>query len=176
MTTTRWLRLALLGGAAATILSCAEPTPLEVRGRFAAPQPGLIGDLAQRVGLLACTPLGYDSVTQTIGPGGGTLYVGPHALRVPAGALADTVSITAVAPSDTVNRVQLRPEGLTFLSPASLTMAYGNCNLLGAPLPPRIAYTTDALLILEYLQSVSNPIAQRVTGRLEHFSNYAVAW
>src|SRR5206468_12137398 len=63
--------------------------------------------------LLTCSPLAADSATQTIGDSGGTIYVGPHTLTIPPGALNDTVTITAVAPADTVNRVQFQPQGLT---------------------------------------------------------------
>ena len=43
-------------------------------------------------------------------------------------------------------------------------------------LPKRIAYTTDALSILELLASLDNPLARRVSADLDHFSTYAVAW
>jgi len=170
----RLLRAALLGAAAVLLLSCADPSPLGVD-----PRAGLFGlpDLPPPpVGLLQCTPLAYDSVTQTVGPEGGTLAVGPHTLLIPAGALDTAVSITAVAPPDTVNAVRFAPEGLTFQQPASLTMSYANCNLLGSLLPKQIAYTTDALQILEYLASVDDAWAQTVTGQLQHFSEYAIAW
>jgi hypothetical protein len=55
-------------------------------------------------------------------------------------------------------------------------MSYANCNLLGILLPKRIAYTTDQYRILEYLLSLDNLGARQVTGRLKHFSQYAVAW
>jgi len=136
----------------------------------------LVGSTVEEVGLLTCSPLPYDSVTQTIGPEGGTLYVGAHALSVPAGALDSAVSITAVAPSDTVNLVGFQPEGLVFLKAASLIMSYANCDLLGSTLPKKIAYVDDALAILYYLISVDDATTQTVTGRLEHFSEYALAW
>ena len=34
----------------------------------------------------------------------------------------------------------------------------------------------DALNILSYLLSIDNVLATKVTGRVDHFSNYAVAW
>jgi CheY-like chemotaxis protein len=174
MQRTRLLRAALLGAGAVLLLSCADPSPLGVD-----PRAGLFGlpDLTPPpVGLLQCTPLAYDSVTQTVGPEGGTLAVGPHTLSIPAGALDTAVSITAVAPPDTVNAVRFAPEGLTFQEPVLLTMSYANCDLLGSLLPKRIAYTTDALQILEYLASVDETWTQTVTGQLQHFSEYAIAW
>lgn len=155
-----------LAGLAVAVTSCREP----VRAPTA-----LLGE-ALPSGLLACTPLPYDSVTATVGPEGGTIQVGSHVLEIPAGALAAPVTITAVTPSDTVNQVRFQPEGLQFQHAAALTMSYANCSLLGDWLPHRIAYTTDALQILEYLLSVDNLPSRTVTGRLEHFSTYAVAW
>ena len=134
----------------------------------------LLGNLAKSGGLLACKPLGYDSVTQMIGPAGGVLKISKHKLVVPSGALSAVVSITAVAPADTVNRVALRPEGLTLSQPALLTMYYGNCTV--SPQSKQIAYTTDSLIILQYVPSFDTPTAKLVTGQLSHFSNYAIAW
>jgi hypothetical protein len=129
-------------------------------------------------GLLACDPLPYASAAQTIGPAGGTLVIGPHVLTVPAGGLAAPVEITGEAPVGTVNSVRLFPEGLQFATgkPAQLTLSYANCPLLGSLLPKRIAYTTDLLQILSYVLSVDDLLHKRVTGSLEHFSRYAVAW
>jgi hypothetical protein len=139
-------------------------------------EPSLIGTLGS--GLLACTPLPHAMTQQTVGPEGGTLVVGPHRLTIPAGALSTAVQITAEAPVGTVNSVRLTPEGLTFAAgkPATLTLSYANCPLLGQLLPKRIAYTTDLLAILSYVMSVDDLIAKRVSGTLAHFSRYAVAW
>jgi hypothetical protein len=150
-------------------LPTASPTP--------SPSPLLVGDVLTGVGLLKCTPLPYASASKAIGPAGGSLQVGPHTLRIPAGALSQTVTIRAEAPSDVVNSVRLYPEGLQFGGTgASLTMSYANCNLLGRILPKRIAYTTEGLQILSYLLSLDNLLQKNVTGQLRHFSRYAVAW
>jgi hypothetical protein len=128
--------------------------------------------------LLTCTPLPSASTVQTVGPAGGTLLVGPHRLVIPAGALAAPVQITAEAPSDSVNSVRLLPHGLTFAAgkPARLTLSYANCPLLGQLLPKRIVYTSDLLHILEWLISVDELLARRVSANLGHFSRYAIAW
>ncbi len=121
MKPTSFLRAALLAGAAALLLSCAERPPL-------GPQADLLGlpplpaPASPPSGLLQCSPLAADSVTQTIGPAGGTIA------------------------------------------------------LSGWSLPKQIVYTTDLLVILETLQSVDNPPSQTVTGQLQHFSDYAIAW
>ena len=165
------LSAALLGAVALVAISCADPTT-------PAPQPSgdLFGDLKQVTGLLQCTPLPYDSVTQTIGPEGGTIQVGPHTFEVPAGALDSAVAITAVTPSDTINQIQFQPEGLVFNGYATVWMSYANCNLLGSLLPKRIAYTSSDGVILDYLPSLDNGFTQTVRGKVQHFSEYAIAW
>jgi len=72
--------------------------------------------------------------------------------------------------------VQFQPAGLRFQKPAALTMSYANCNLLGKLLPKQIAYTTDNLQILSYLLSLDNLLSKNVTGQVNHFSTYVVAW
>jgi hypothetical protein len=179
MKVTRFLLPAVLGAVTLVALNCGEPSPVGVESPAPPARGDLISDLTSwplADGLLQCSPLPADSVTQTIGPEGGTLQVGPHTLSVPPGALAVPVSITAVAPSDTVNRVQFQPEGLTFSQPAALTMSYANCRPLALGFPKQIAYTTDALAILQYLPSLDDGSSRAVTGRVAHFSTYAVAW
>ena len=165
-------RIALLTGTALLlVLGCREPA-----APLAPPQGSLLGLPLQFTGLLRCSPLPYDSVTQTIGPEGGVINVGTHSLAIPAGALDSAVTITAVAPSDTVNRIQFQPQGLVFNQAASLTMSYANCNPMTSLVPRRIAYTDDLLTILEYLVSVDDRDSRTVTGDLYHFSDYALAW
>ena len=105
---------------------------------------------------------------------------------VPRGALKEPVSITAVAPSDTLALVRFQPEGLRFLTTAYLVVAYDNCRVKRT-VTPRIAHVTDALDVIEFLPAVAaspddprfkkvHDARQRVVGELQHFSNYAVAW
>ncbi len=170
----RLLRAALLGVGALLVVSCSEPTS-------PTPQAGLLdgdlfGDLRQLTGLMQCTPLPYDSVTQTIGPEGGVIQVGPHTFTVPVGALDTAVTITAVTPSDTVNRIQFQPEGLVFNGYTTLRMSYANCSILSVLQPKRIAYVGADLGILDYVPSLDNVFTQTVRGKLIHFSEYALAW
>lgn len=167
MNATRRLHCLLLGSAVVAALSCEQP----VR-----PVASLLDPPLHLPSLLSCAPQPYDSVTQAIGPAGGSIQVAGNLLQVPAGALVSTVAITAVAPSDTVNQVRFQPTGLDFAVPATLTMNYANCSLLGVLLPKRIAYTTDNLIILQLLPSVDDALNQTLTTRLGHFSTYAVAW
>ena len=168
-------RFAIAAGTFAAFLGCAERSPVAPPAN--APRHDLVEETFWRpLSLLKCTPLPEESVTQEVGPEGGIIQVGPHTLRIPEGALSSPVSITAVMPSDTVNRVNFQPEGLTFDEPAWLTLSYANCEGIGTWLPKRVVYTNPSLEILEILFSLTNPFAQRVTGRVTHFSDYAVAW
>jgi len=192
--------LGLLAGAAALVLSCRDATPVGVdartsvllAGRHAQPRTGDDSDddgdeIEDGDSLVSCRPLPYDSVTRTIGPEGGELEVGRNWLVIPQGALRDPVSITAVAPSDTVAMVRFRPEGLRFLSTALLVLTYDNCRI-PRPATPRIALVTDSYRVIEFLPSeAASPSDhrlpkghqeghRRVVGELQHFSNYAVAW
>ena len=125
---------------------------------------------------MQCSPLPYASDRELIGPAGCVLHLGPHTLTIPAGALSQAVWITGEAPTDNVNSVRFYPAGLQFSRAAALTMSYSNCNTLGKLLPKRIAYTSDLLVILNYLISVDDFAHQQVTGQVWHFSRYAVAW
>ena len=166
----------LLAAAGAIILGCGDQTPLGVARRAPEANGDLIGGLVTQAGLLTCQPLPYESTTQTIGPDGGTIWIGAYSLFIPAGALAVPTVITAVVVSGPVTAVRFEPQGLQFEQTAELTMSYAHCNLFASFAPKRIAYTTDALGILEYLLSADDLLAQRVTGELHHFSEYAIAW
>jgi len=171
------LAQSVLVGCVLIALSCREPSPTGIDATTAPPSGDLLGtSLMSRIGLLSCTPLPADSASQTIGAEGGVLQVGPHTLSIPAGALDTAVTLTAVAPSATVNSVQFGPQGLTFQQPATLTMSYANCRGLALGWSKRIAYTTDVLEILEYLSSVDDKGDQAVSAPIDHFSTYAVAW
>ena len=136
----------------------------------------LLGRLLRPTGLLRCDPLPAASGTETIGRYGGTLRIGPHTLWVPPGALNEPTEITGEIVPGTVNAVRFTPAGLQFDRGAYLTMSYANCNLLARLLPKRIAYVDDDLDILYFLLSIDLFRFRFVTGRVEHFSQYAVAW
>ncbi len=184
----RWLiPLALLAGASAAASSCSDPSLV---GVTTAPMLA-----AQKVGggrLLSCPPASYDSVTQVIGPAGGLLVVGGHVLVVDSLALTSPVSITAVAPSQSVNLVRFRPEGLKFKPGVHGIGALVATNLDNCGVHPnqvlQIVHVDDSLSILGYLQSPTSTDSAVVVkyktylgslwvgGLLHHFSNYAVAW
>ncbi len=165
MKATRLVHCALLSGAIVVLQSCEHSTPA-----------GTVVTSASAL-MPWCSPRPYDSVTATVGPGGAVLAVGPHTLVFLPNSLDTAVTITAVAPSDTVSRVRLSPAGLTFHQPVLLVMSYATCNLLGSTQALNIAYMTpDLLQVLSYLPSLADADSKTVTGHLNHFSDYAVAW
>jgi hypothetical protein len=175
MSTIARLRRLSLAVTVLAIAGCADssrPSPLEPAAPAASDlRLPILGEL------LTCTPLPADSVTKVIGPSGGYIAVGPHFFLVPYGSLSAPVAITAVIPAgSTANVVRFQPEGLQFSRGASLTLSYANCDLLTQLLPKRIAHTALDLSILEFVPSFDLFYLKRVTGRLEHFSDYAVAW
>jgi len=169
-------RLVVVALCLSLALACGDHTPTAAPAT-PAPQADLIGSLLAPTGLLKCSALPYASDTETIGPLGGVLVAGPHSLVIPPGALSAPTKITMKVPSGLgVNAVKFAPEGLRFSTPASLTMSYSNCSVLGKILPKQIAYTDDNLNILTYLLSLDNLLSKRVTGKVSHFSDYVVAW
>ncbi len=170
------IRFLMVAWVVCVIASCSDRAPT-APASVPAPDASLIGDLLKPTGLLQCSALPAASATQTIGPEGGSIAVGPHVLRIPAGALDQPTTITAMLDNNRgVNGVRFQPEGLTFDTPVYLTMSYANCDVLGSLLPKRIAYTSNLLDVVEYLLSLDNIFTKKVTGRVPHFSEYVIAW
>lgn len=173
----RLLRTVAALAVVALAVACSDRTA-PVAPPQPAPDASLIGWLGSSTGLLKCSELPATSTSAVIGPDGGSISAGPHTLRIPAGALAEPTTITMSVPSGTgLNAVHFEPEGLQFERSAALTMSYANCSLLGNLLPKRIAYTSaDHSDILYWLLSLDNIFARKVTGKLDHFSDYVVGW
>lgn len=163
------LALALqLGCGATDITSSDQPR------QSSDPSLGIVPIPVEITDLLSCEPQPYLSNTVRIGPKGGKLRVGSHVLAIPAGALDQYVSITGEQITGSTNSVRFGPEGLTFAVPAELTMSYNNCTAV--QLPKRIAYTSETLKILEVLPTRDKAQFKVVTGEIDHFSRYAVAF
>jgi hypothetical protein len=160
----------MLISAGTLVLNCGDPAPLAP-----VPKPVFSTGPSSSSGLLYCRPMAYDSVTAVIGGGGGDIRVSHHVLSFSAGTLGPGTIITAVAPSDTLNRILLKPEGLVFNKPVQLVMSYANCTLDGSR-PKDVVYTDDSLRILEHEPSQDDPAGKRVSAWLSHFSEYAIAW
>jgi hypothetical protein len=147
-------------------------------GEPTSPAAPLQADLGSMSGLtvMTCTPLPVTSAQADIGKEGGTLTVGPHTFVVPEGALKKTVTITATTGGIAANAVRFGPEGLQFARPARLTMSFSNCGQWGQVKKLWMAYTDDSLNVLEALETELNNSARTITGRINHFSQYAVAY
>jgi len=195
------ISIGFLASAAALVASCRDASPVGVDVRTSALPPGITpstggddgdsGDLEDgdenedSDSLVTCRPLAYDSVTRTIGTAGGVIEVRGNWLVILPGALSAPVTITAVAPSDTLALVRFQPEGLQFRKTAFLVVKYDNC-WVPKRVIPRIALVTDALDVIEFLAPVDASVGDHllrkarngryVIGQLHHFSNYAVAW
>lgn len=126
-----------------------------------------------------CTPQPSAAGSARIGPSGGTLRAGKHMLKIPAGALKRSVTITMEAPTDSLNYVVFGPEGLTF-EPANLptlVMSYRNCLVNGQKQPAlEIVYTDDLMTkVLDTTELVSADTLNHTVGaRLKHFSKYVL--
>ena len=115
----------------------------------------------------------------TIGSAGGTLTMGPHTLVIPSGALNGPVEIRAKSSNSGTgkgNGIEFKPEGLRFNKTLRLTISTANCTGLGVLNLPLIVYTDDLWNILELQLSVPNLFDKEVTGFINHFSRYAVAY
>jgi len=165
---------------ASIVASCVEAPsgPSRLRDDAAANNDllGLLTVPLSSLNLLSCSTQSYDSVTKVIGDDGGTIVVGQHVFVVPPDALDHNVTITAVTPSVNRREVRFQPEGLQFKKKTTLTMSYAGCSLLSQLLPKKIVYVGDDLSILELIKSVDDILSKKVTGRVEHFSAYAVAY
>ncbi len=160
-------------------LPTSQPTTQPSQGPAPDPLLGAILDptlqtVLGTLQLLTCSTLPYAQTTVVVGPAGGTITVGAQKLVIPAGALSARVTITAEQVSGTVNSVRFAPQGLQFAKPATLTLSYGNCLL--TLLPKHVVYTNEQLKILQLTPSVDLRSKQSVTGSINHFSRYAVAY
>ena len=136
---------------------------------------GLLGGVTSTTtGLLSCKVWSTTTASATIGSGGGVIRVGRHSLLVPPGALTSPTTITATAPRGNTVLVEFEPKGLKFDRPTALTLSYRDCGLLGGLLL-NVVYVDRNQNILEILPSLNNLLNMTVTGRVDHFSGYALA-
>jgi hypothetical protein len=135
---------------------------------------GIVSDLLNVTGLLSCQEQRYDVEYETIGPRGGTIRVGNHALMIPKGALHSNVRIKAEQMRGSTNSVRFSPEGLQFDKSATLVLNYKNCQNVESP--KAVVYTNEQLEVLEILKSLDLLKARTITAPIDHFSRYAVAY
>ena len=127
-------------------------------------------------GVDSCSTVIIGMIKQTVGPAGGVIALGPAQLTIPPGALSAVVTIQAKIPAGySGNYIQFKPDNLVFQQPASLRISYSNCSLVNAT-QLKVAQVSDVLQIIQYVPSTNDLGGLTVTGQLQHFSNYAVAW
>jgi hypothetical protein len=127
------------------------------------------------VELLRCKPRPYEGEAAIIGPDGGTLHIGEHQLVIPRNALTQEELIIAEAPTSSLIDVEFYPEGLKFVRSAELTLSYKGCQV-PSDIDLRLAYLGWGLKILELPPSWDQKDSSEVTGDIDHFSRYAVAY
>jgi hypothetical protein len=109
------------------------------------------------------------------GPAGGTLTFGSSRLIIPAGALRDTVTITATIPEGDVNRVEFQPHGLVFAKAAGLQLGTAGCSV-DEQVAPNVVYLSETGEVLETIEAVYDPHWQTIAATIWHFSGYAIAF
>jgi hypothetical protein len=109
------------------------------------------------------------------GPRGGTLTVGGSVLYIPAGALRDTVTISAATRSDSTSTVDFEPSGLHFYKPLALALDATGC-ALRTDAPHAVAYVAPDGTVLETIPAFYEPRWKTVTAPIAHFSGYAIAF
>jgi len=176
---------ALLVAATAAALSCADhgitgPTSSSIGAPVfqtsATSKEGGGGGGGGNGGVDSCSTVIIGMIKQTVGPAGGVIALGPARLTIPPGALKAPVTIQAQIPAGYAgNYIQFKPDTTVFLQPASLTISYSNCSLVNVT-QLKVAQVSDVLQIIQYVPSTNDLDAHTVTGQLQHFSNYAVAW
>ena len=126
--------------------------------------------------LLRCEPQEYDGDAEVIGPDGGHIKLGGNELRIPKGALDHDVLITMERPVSELVEVVIQPHGLHFAKDVELELSYSHC-VQPPQFRPFIVYLDDTQeTILEVEWSADKNGLKTVTGFLEHFSRYAVAY
>jgi len=124
--------------------------------------------------LLRCEPEKREVAMKVVGPRGGKISVGRHELIIPAGALDQTVTISATVISGTVAQVEFQPHGLQFAVPVQLNMNYEHC-IVAEGWEQSIVYLDNGFHILESRPSFDDDELREVSAWLDHFSGYAVA-
>jgi hypothetical protein len=107
-----------------------------------------------------------------IGPDGGILRLGPNALIVPPGALAEPVAIRAQV-VDTLAEIMLEPEGLRFRRPVILELDTRGC-AVSAEQDPELLYLDDEGEARETIRGYLDEQKKRFSAPIVHFSVYAI--
>ena len=164
--------LAALSGAAATACS-PDAVPTGATPTVSESPQLLVGGGASTRRLLRCEPSKRYRSDVVIGPSGGTIRVGPHSLKIPAGALSARTRIEAVVPAGPYREIDFKPDGLQFAVPAELVMNYKGCDYIREA-DVTIVYVANDYTILEVLPA-SFLTGYKLRSPLNHFSKYMLA-
>lgn len=124
---------------------------------------------------VACAPSDPIVAAKLFGDKGGKLEIGRSRLIIPAGALGDTVTITATRRGDGTSTIHFEPEGLRFHKRARLVLSGANCSLPHEG-HASIVYVGPDGSVLETLPGRFDPDRKTVASAIEHFSGYAIAF
>lgn len=174
--------------AAALVLAACSGTDLTAPTRSMAPTsavrgvvPGSNGNGSNSSGALKalpCNVLSPVNGSARIGSSGGVLYIGPHRLIVPAGALTKDTTITGkvYSPSPTLGSadgsvvIEFQPTGLHFKKPAGLIFDASSCGPV-----PSVIYLNPLTGGGDPIQAIYSNWWHTIAAPIEHFSQYMLA-
>lgn len=164
-------------GAPTVPLSAGDPRPASRGARDDASEHRAAYDDHAGVSapLVRCQERDGGFAESDIGPGGGRVVIGRNRLIVPAGALSQTVHITATVPEAGYAIISFQPEGLVFEKAVRLVIDASRCAIPDGSTPD-VVYINKAGEIVERIHGSSNGEPQTVTAPIHHFSSYALAW
>ena len=109
------------------------------------------------------------SISDWVGPEGGTLRAGNYTLTVPPGALGEPTEITLEQLAKGEWPVELSPDGLQFTIPAMLSM-----NASGEPNPGSLQILWWDPSAQHWVTQLSSHLNGSVSTLLNHFSRYTL--
>ncbi|GJG88243.1 hypothetical protein tb265_34240 [Gemmatimonadetes bacterium T265] len=125
---------------------------------------------------LTCGVAGGWTVTQPVGPNGGTLWFGASSLTIPRGALSTTVMISATVTLGQGAKVDFAPHGLHFAKAVTITVNYNGCSMPANAPGMNVYYLNDSGGIAQSMPSANDPNQRIVTSLTDHFSGYMMSW
>lgn len=120
--------------------------------------------------MLNCAPKNAATGSALIGPSGGTIWVGPHRIIIPAGALSEKVQISGTVPEGKPFEIDLQPHGLQFRKPAGLILDASSCTDV-----PTIVYLIDQYTQSPPIVALYSNFWHMIACPIWHFSGYAIA-
>jgi hypothetical protein len=120
---------------------------------------------------LNCSPKNSSFGSALIGPSGGTLFIGPNRLIIPAGALREKVQISGTVPAGRPFEIDLEPHGLHFQKAAGLILDASSCIDV-----QDIVYLIDEVTASPPILATYSNLWHTIACPIWHFSGYAIAF